>query len=141
MPASGGKHRRWPIETTPQIRQWLGSLTTRDRARMTAAIDQLQLDGPNLPSQRAKLIRSSRHPNMKELRSAGGHLRVLFAFDKRQRAILLVGGNKAGNWKGWYKQHVPLADAAYAQHQRSLGKEGSWRTAARTGGRSAQAGR
>jgi hypothetical protein len=38
-----------------------------------------------------KLIKGSRHHNMKELRSVGGQLRVLFAFDPHRRGILLVG--------------------------------------------------
>ena len=49
--------------------------------------------------------------NMKELRiRIGGDLwRVLFAFDPRRCAILLVGGNK-GSDKRWYKTHIPIAD-------------------------------
>jgi hypothetical protein len=43
---------------------------------------------------------------MKELRpgsSGRSELRVLFAFDPERKAILLVAGNKAGQWKSWYK--------------------------------------
>lgn len=44
-------------------------------------------------------IKGSRHHNMKELRaSEGGALRVLFAFDPRRQAILLLGGDKSGEW-------------------------------------------
>ena len=33
---------------------------------------------------------------MKELRTRGGHIRVLFAFDPRRTALLLLGGDKTG---------------------------------------------
>ncbi|MEN8114862.1 MAG: type II toxin-antitoxin system RelE/ParE family toxin, partial [Actinomycetota bacterium] len=65
-------------------------------------------------------------PNMKELRvSSGGVLRVLFAFDPRRHAILLLGGSKTGNWAEWYGWAVPEADARYDVHLAELGAEGS----------------
>jgi hypothetical protein len=33
---------------------------------------------------------------MKELRSAGRNIRILFAFDRDRRGILLIGGDKDG---------------------------------------------
>jgi hypothetical protein len=109
---------------------------------MDVAIEQLRLDGPTLASQRAKLIESSRHRNMKELRSVGGHMRVLFAFDPDRRAVLLVGGDKSGDWDRWYKRHVPKADKIYDNHLRWRGKEGTWTaTVPRARPRSAAVGR
>jgi hypothetical protein len=49
-------------------------------------------------------------------RSIGGSIRILFAFDPDREAILLLGGDKAGNWKGWYKENIPVADALYDEH-------------------------
>jgi hypothetical protein len=60
---------------------------------------------------------------MKELRpgSTGRtEVRVLFAFDRARRAILLVGGDKSDDWSGWYRLNVPIADARFAEHQRAL---------------------
>ncbi len=62
-------------------------------------------------------IRSSRHANMKELRtSKGGALRVLFAFDPRRHAVLLLGGDKSGEWGTWDRTAVPRADELYDIH-------------------------
>ena len=64
-------------------------------------------------------VRGSRLANMTELRpgSAGAsEVRVLFVFDPDRQAVLLVGGDKAGNWRGWYRQAIPLAEAALAEH-------------------------
>jgi len=47
---------------------------------------------------------------MKELRpgSTGRtEVRVLFAFDPKRRAILLVGGDKTNAWSRWYEVNVP----------------------------------
>lgn len=66
-------------------------------------------------------IEGSEFHNMKELRTRptgrGQVIRVLFAFDMESRAITLIGGDKAGNWKKWYAQNVPVADALFAEHQ------------------------
>jgi hypothetical protein len=57
---------------------------------------------------------------MKELRSRGGHLRVLFAFDPKRQAILLVGGDKTNDWEGWYDRNIPVADRLYDDHLKNL---------------------
>ncbi|MFJ1537811.1 type II toxin-antitoxin system RelE/ParE family toxin [Micromonospora chalcea] len=40
-------------------------------------------------------------------------IRVLFVFDPWSQAVLLVAGNKAGDWTRWYRQHIPAAEVAY----------------------------
>jgi hypothetical protein len=60
---------------------------------------------------------------MKELRppsSGTTEIRMLFAFDPRREAIVLVAGDKAGNWDGWYRRAIPLADQRFAEHLRAL---------------------
>lgn len=64
-------------------------------------------------------ISGSRHKNMKELRpgsSGNSELRVLFAFDPERRAIMLVAGDKAGNWTRWYNKNIPVADDLFDDH-------------------------
>lgn len=58
---------------------------------------------------------------MRELRvqHRGEPYRILYAFDPRRIAILLLGGNKAGNDR-WYEQYIPLADKLYDEHLRIL---------------------
>ena len=41
---------------------------------------------------------------------------MLFAFDPRRTAILLIGGDKSGLWNKWYDEFVPVADDLYDQH-------------------------
>jgi hypothetical protein len=61
---------------------------------------------------------------MRELRAqAGGDpLRILYAFDPRRIAILLVAGDKTGDDR-WYEANVPIADKLFEHHLRMIGKE------------------
>ena len=62
---------------------------------------------------------------MRELRvqHEGRPYRVLYAFDPRRCAILLLGGDKTGDGR-WYEVHVPMADTLYGTHIETLPKEG-----------------
>src|SRR5262245_38054227 len=69
--------------------------------------------------------KGSRHSQMRELRvqHKGEPYRILYAFDPRRAAILLIGGKKTGDDR-WYKTFVPLADKLYDEHLAQLEKEG-----------------
>ena len=41
-----------------------------------------------------------------------------------EAAVLLAGGDKSTNWKGWYDQNIPLAEERYADWQTAR-KEGT----------------
>lgn len=81
--------------------------------------------GPSLPFQYPSGIATSRHRHMRELRvqHEGRPYRVLYAFDARRAAILVLGGDKTGNDR-WYEVHVPIADRIYDEHLREPGREG-----------------
>lgn len=66
----------------------------------------------------------ARHSNMKELivQHAGRPYRILFAFDPRRCAILLIGGDKTGSER-WYEDHIPIADQLYDEHLEALQRE------------------
>lgn len=53
----------------------------------------------------------------------GRPYRILFAFDPRRSAILLIGGDKTSKDR-WYEQHVPIADGLYDIHLKTLKDEG-----------------
>jgi hypothetical protein len=60
---------------------------------------------------------------MKELRpgsTGSSEVRILFAFDPVRRAVLLVAGDKSGNWRGWYDTAIPLADDRHDAHLAEL---------------------
>lgn len=76
-------------------------------------------EGPRLGRPLVDRVKGSRFHNMKELRPASAgtsEIRMLFAFDPRRHAILLVAGDKAGSWNDWYRGAISLADERYTEH-------------------------
>jgi len=110
----------WTVLFSPEAEEWLETLADAEYASIMAAIGLLEEVGPTLGRPAVDTITGSRHSNMKELRSFGGHLRALFAFDPQRQALVLLGGNKAGNWTGWYEQNIPAADDLYDDYLRYL---------------------
>ena len=90
-----------------------------------ACVGLLEARGPTLPHPYSSGIIQSRHSHMRELRvqHKGKPYRVLYAFDPRRVAILLIGGDKTGD-ADWYDKYVPLADNIYDEHLATLKKEG-----------------
>lgn len=67
----------------------------------------------------ADRVHHSRLSNLKELRpgSAGrSEIRILYIFDPRRNAVLLVAGDKADKWEAWYRQAIPLAEQRYEDY-------------------------
>ena len=115
----------WEVEYTNEFEQWWLDLTQEQQEALDDRVMLLIEHGPSLRRPVVGDITSSRHANMKELRvSQGGALRVLFAFDPRRHAILLLGGDKSGKWEEWYEVAVPAADALYDTHLEELRGEG-----------------
>ncbi len=103
----------WEILLWPDVEEWIMHIGEADYLRVAAAIDLLAYEGPKLGRPLVDRVAGSRHHNMKELRprsAQSGALRILFAFDPRRRAILLVAGDKAGQWSQWYERNVAVAD-------------------------------
>jgi hypothetical protein len=116
----------WSVEFHPECEAWSGDLPQADKEALLAAIRILRDEGPNLGRPLVDTVVGSRHSNMKELRpgSTGRtEIRVLFAFDLRRRAILLVGGDKSSDWSGWYATNIPIADDRFKEHQKAVRAE------------------
>lgn len=115
----------WDVEYTDEFESWWMTLTQSRQEALDDRIMLLAQEGPYLGRPVVGKIASSRHASMKELRAANDRsLRVLFAFDPRRRAILPLGGDKAGRWNRWYDWAIPLADLRYDTHLRELTDEG-----------------
>ena len=113
----------WSVEFHPACEAWASRLDQADAEALLAAIRVLRDGGPSLGRPLVDTIEASRHRNMKELRpgSTGRtEIRVLFAFDLDRKAILLVGGDKSRNWKGWYQENIPIADDRFDEHQAKI---------------------
>jgi hypothetical protein len=113
------------VEYTNEFEVWWNSLDEAEQDDITVAIGVLEHVGPALRRPYTDVVKGSRHPHMKELRIQhhGRPYRVLYAFDPRRRAILLIGGDKTGNNR-WYEIYIPIADRLYDAHLESLRQEG-----------------
>jgi hypothetical protein len=113
------------VEYTDEFEAWWDALSEQEQDDVAATVELLADMGPALPFPYSSGIEGSKHSHMRELRiqHAGKPYRVLYAFDPRRAAILLIGGDKTGNDR-WYKKFVPVADDLYDQHIQELKREG-----------------
>ena len=96
----------WSIKVTEEYAAWFSALIKEDltsAVQVAQAVAALREEGPALGRPLVDRIQGSKvHHHLKELRpgSAGrSEIRVLFAFDPTRSALLLLGGDKAGNWQ------------------------------------------
>ncbi len=115
----------WEVEYTDEFGAWWHSLDAEEQGAVHTAVILLQTLGPNLRHPHSSGVTTSRHAHMRGLRvqHRGRPYRVLYAFDPRRVAILLVGGEKTGNDR-WYDEFVPVADRLYDEHLITLKREG-----------------
>ena len=115
----------WDVEFTDEFAVWWEPLAADEQESVAVIVRLLEEFGPNLRHPYSSGINGSRHGHMRELRiqHAGRPYRVLYAFDPRRTAILLIGGDKVGDDR-WYDRFVPIADRLYDEHLEILRKEG-----------------
>ncbi len=115
----------WDVEYTDEFESWWDSLNGDEQESVAAHVRLLEERGTRLPFPYCSSIETSRHSHMRELRvqHKGAPYRILYAFDPRRTAILLLGGDKTGNDR-WYEEFVPTADRLYDEHIELLRKEG-----------------
>jgi hypothetical protein len=114
----------WTIEGTDEFQQWFAGLTDAERISIARKIDLLEQTGPSLGRPHADTLKGSKITNLKELviQHSGDPYRVLYVFDPRQAAILLLGGRKADS--KWYKTAITAAEKLYEQYLKEIKKEG-----------------
>ncbi|MGD9560781.1 MAG: type II toxin-antitoxin system RelE/ParE family toxin [Pyrinomonadaceae bacterium] len=113
------------VEFTDEFGEWWDTLDEWEQATVDAHVRMLEEFGVALVFPYSSDIKGSAISRLRELRPQhkGNPLRVLYAFDPRRMAILLIGGDKTGNDR-WYDEFVPIAERLYRQHLEGLEKEG-----------------
>ena len=107
----------WDVEVTDEFKAWWDGLAEAECISVERSVLLLEERGPYLPFPYSSSVKGSRHAAMRELRvqHQGRPWRVLYVFDPCRVAILLLGGDKAGDDR-WYERNVPLADRLYDNH-------------------------
>ena len=114
----------WEVEVTDEFKFWWKGFSAAECISVEAAVLLLEERGPHLPFPYSSKVNSSSHSAMRELRvqHQGRPLQLLYIFDPRRVAILLLGGDKTGDDR-WYEKAVPLADRLYEEHLSEIEEE------------------
>src|SRR6476659_7528848 len=108
---------RGKVVTTPEFDRWFKTLDDSRRKKLQTAINQLAATGPHIEGKYATRLVGNGKP-FSELRVQT--LRALYAFDRNRNAVLLCGGDKAGEWTDWYDSAFKVARHIFATHLASL---------------------
>lgn len=114
----------WEVEYTDEFEEWWETLTEYEQIDIAASVGLLEEYGSQLKFPYSSGINGSAYTHMRELRiqHAGQPYRVLYAFDPRRTAILLIGGKKTGDDR-WYEKYISTADRLYEEHIAALKQE------------------
>jgi hypothetical protein len=114
---------------TVEVESFLDALYESDRDShrlVNQAILVLEGNGPAEGRPLVDTVTAARISNMKELRppsSGRTEIRILFVFDPYRSAVLLIAGDKSGQWKTWYRSAIPEAERLYENYLDERKKE------------------
>ncbi len=107
-----------------EFKAWFDEQDKALQRAMLIYVGLLEEHGPQLSRPHADTLKGSKLKNLKELRVQyrGDPYRILYAFDPKRQALLLVGGNKASD-KKWYDRMMKVAETIFEAHLEQLRKE------------------
>src|SRR6266567_8803094 len=109
----GHRRVRRMIHHADQRGSWLGS------PGGAGVCVELREEGPALGRPLVDRLKGAKIHHLKELPPGSrgrSKIRIIFAFDPSRSALLLLGGDKAGNWQRWYRDNIPLAERLYLDY-------------------------
>ncbi|GAA3784222.1 type II toxin-antitoxin system RelE/ParE family toxin [Streptomyces chiangmaiensis] len=112
----------WAVKVTDEYAAWFGGLIKGDLGSallVAQAVAALREAGPTLGRPLVDRLKGSDLHHLKELRPGSrgrSEIRIIFAFDPTRSALLLLGGDKAGNWERWYRDNIPIAEQLYVDY-------------------------
>ncbi len=99
---------------TDEFLDWMRGLDGDERDAVHRLLDLLELAGTSLGFPYSSAIRGSKHA-LRELRKKGQPIRLIYAFDPKRQAVMLIGGDKTGDDR-FYERVVPLAERIWKQY-------------------------
>jgi hypothetical protein len=112
----------WTVKVTEEYAAWFIALIKEDLSSATQvaqAVAALREEGPTLGRPLVDRLKGTNIHHLKELRPGSqgrSEIRIIFAFDPTRSALLLLGGDKAGNWQRWYRENIPIAERLYIEY-------------------------
>ncbi len=105
---------------TDEFQAWFLDLSAEQQASVVNVVRKLEIAGVALGRPHTGHLEGTKEP-LRELRPKQGRspLRIVYAFDPRRRAVLLIGGDKSGDRK-FYARLIPLAERLWRQYLAGL---------------------
>jgi hypothetical protein len=113
----------WEVEVSDEFILWYDALDVEEWESINSAVEWLTVYGPALGRPHVDTLKGSSIANLKELRvqHAGRPYRILFVFDPRRNAYLILGGDKTGK-PNWYRDAIHRAEAIYGRYLKETGE-------------------
>jgi hypothetical protein len=105
------------VVATDEFLDWWNQLDSGEQISVGLAIEMLEVFGVLLGFPQSSSIAGSRKLRELRIQHHGEPYRVLYAFDPKRNAVLLLGGNKTGRDR-WYAENVPLAERIFEDYLR-----------------------
>ena len=112
----------WAVKVTDEYAAWFTALIKQDldsATQVAQAVAALREEGPTLGRPLVDRLKATKIHHLKELRPGSkgrSEIRIIFAFDPTRSALLILGGDKAGNWARWYRENIPIAERLYLEY-------------------------
>jgi hypothetical protein len=103
-----------------EFTEWYHDLSEGDSAAVYRVVNLLEARGVTLDHPYCSAILDS-NMALRELRvqSGGRPLRILYAFDPKRQAVLILGGDKTGDER-FYEREVPKAERLFIKYLTSV---------------------
>lgn len=114
---------KWTVKLYDKFSEEFDGLNKEVQEELLAHALLLEEFGPQLGRPTVDTLKGSKHSNMKELRfkANNGVWRVIFAYDPKRQAILLIAGDKSGvSEKRFYKELIRKADERFTKYLREM---------------------
>ncbi len=108
------------VLVTTEFENWWNSLDAEEQKSVAVVVTMLEDRGVLLPFPYSSGITRSKKLRELRIQHAGEPYRVLYAFDQKRNAVLLLGGNKTGDDR-WYEVNVPVAERLFEDYLRESG--------------------
>ncbi|WP_437634418.1 type II toxin-antitoxin system RelE/ParE family toxin [Sorangium sp. So ce854] len=104
------------VIVTDEFEAWYNSLNEQDSDAVYRVVGLLESLGVCLEHPHSSALKGSQYA-MRELRvqSGGRPLRILYAFDPKRQAVLLLGGDKTGKDR-FYEEMIPKAEQLWREY-------------------------
>lgn len=109
------------VVLTDEALAWFDGLSEPEQEAVGKLLDILELNGVGLGFPYSSAIKGSKYP-LRELRKKGQPLRMFYAFDPARDAVVLLGGDKAGDDR-FYEREVPRAERIWERYLAEKGYE------------------